>query len=99
MKRLLPYILLSCLLVAPITLRAGEPPAPAIAAAPEFSIPMIELRGSGTEMGKAQGQQLGETIRSLNDGYLKRFMTGETQRFAARAAAMLFEDKLAPEHQ
>jgi predicted choloylglycine hydrolase len=69
-----------------------------VAACAQATVKIVELQGSGAEIGKAEGEQLGESIRALNEGYLKRFISGDIQRFAARSAAMLFEDKLMPEH-
>jgi predicted choloylglycine hydrolase len=63
-----------------------------------FPLPVVEMAGTGEEMGAAQGRQLGETIRGLHAKYLKAYFTSEGQRFLAMTAAATFEKHVAPEH-
>ena len=63
-----------------------------------FPLPVIEMAGTGEEMGVAHGRQLGDTIRDLHAKYLKAYFSSEGQRFLAMTAAATFEKHVAPEH-
>jgi predicted choloylglycine hydrolase len=67
-----------------------------VARAPAADI--IELRGSNADLGQQHGQALGEQIRQLHTNYLLKLIDTAPKRFAARAAARLFQSKLLPEH-
>jgi isopenicillin-N N-acyltransferase like protein len=64
-----------------------------------FPIPIVELGGSGAEMGREHGAELSGTIHLLHDKYLLVFIKNQTQRFMAMSAADIFETELAPEHR
>ena len=100
--------LLSLCLLAGCGGREGNPsvattrPATASAVAPPveapFPIPVIEMAGTGEDMGAAHGRQLGDTIRDLHSKYLKAYFSSEGQRFLAMTAAATFEKHVSPEH-
>jgi isopenicillin-N N-acyltransferase-like protein len=64
-----------------------------------FPVPIVELRGSGTEIGRQHGQQLSSSIHLLHDKYLMVFVRNDSQRFLAMAAADVFETELSPAHR
>ena len=53
--------------------------------------PVVEMVGTGEEMGTAHGKQLGQTIRDLHAKYLRAYFSSEGQRFLAITAAAAFE--------
>src|SRR6476661_1267500 len=63
-----------------------------------FPFPVVEMTGTGEEMGAAHGKQLGQTIRDLHAKYLRAYFASEGQRFLAMTAAAAFEQRVAPEH-
>ena len=63
-----------------------------------FPLPVIEMDGTGEQMGLAHGKQLGPVIRDLHDKYLKAYFAGEGQRVLAMTAAAAFEQRVTPEH-
>ena len=63
-----------------------------------FPIPIIEMAGTGEQMGTQHGRQLGATIRDLHDKYLKAYFSSEGQRVLAMTAAAAFEQRITPEH-
>jgi predicted choloylglycine hydrolase len=63
-----------------------------------FPIPVIEMAGTGAEMGASHGKQLGDTIRDLHAKYLKAYFSSEGERFLAMTAAAAFEKQMLPEH-
>lgn len=71
--------------------------APADEAVP-FPFPVIEMAGTGEEMGTQHGRQMGATIRDLHAKYLKAYFSSEGQKFLAMTAAAAFEQRVAPEH-
>ncbi len=71
----------------------------ALAADPSAPTPIIELRGDDAQLGIEHGQQLGEQIKFLHEKYLKVFLRTHVQRFAATAAAAIFESRLSPAHR
>ena len=77
---------------------ATPPPAQARAAEAPFPIPVIEVAGTGREMGAEHGRRMGETIRDLHGKYLKAYFSSEGQRVLAMTAAAAFEQRLDPEH-
>ncbi len=64
-----------------------------------FPIPIVELRGSGRQIGEEHGAKLANSIQYLHDKYLLVYLKNQTQRFLAIAAARIFESELLPEHQ
>jgi isopenicillin-N N-acyltransferase-like protein len=64
-----------------------------------FPIPIVELRGSGAEMGREHGARLSSTIHLLHDSYLLVLVKNPTQRFMAMSAAQIFETELSPTHR
>lgn len=88
---------------APVAVEVAKPQptaAPAAVALEEapFPIPVIELDGSGEQIGNAHGAALGETIRTLHGKYFGAFFGSSAARMLAMGAASLFESKFAPEH-
>lgn len=67
-------------------------------AVPAWTGSVVELRGSGEQMGAEHGKDLAQPIEYLHDHYLKRYIGGATQRFLALGAAKLFENYFRPEH-
>ncbi len=63
-----------------------------------FPIPVIDLHGSGAEIGKEHAEALGDGIRALHGRYIASFFRTAPARFLALSAAGLFEHKLVPEH-
>lgn len=63
-----------------------------------FPYPVIEMAGTGEEIGASHGKQLGPTIRDLHDKYLKAYFSNEGERFLALAAAAAFEARMRPGH-
>src|SRR5690349_15661675 len=90
-----------CLFVcAALILSSARAAAPATAPSTAPAMPrIVELRGDATEIGTEHGKLLGESIRGLHEKYLKAYLETDTERFAAKAAAGLFEGKLLPEHR
>lgn len=77
---------------------ASTPVVVAPPAIPAWHGPVVELRGSGVQMGAEHGKDLAQPIEYLHDHYLKVYLGGATQRFLALAAAKLFENYIRPEH-
>lgn len=98
-----PWVLF-CLLSAMVLggCNAGDtqstPSAQAGAEEAPFPIPIIEMAGTGKQMGTQHGQQMGPTIRDLHEKYLKAYFSSEGQQFLAMTAAAAFEKHVAPEH-
>jgi predicted choloylglycine hydrolase len=61
-------------------------------------IKVVEVRGDGAAMGRAQGQALREEIRALHK-YLSVFFENDKQRKQALLASFVFRNQLTPEHQ
>jgi isopenicillin-N N-acyltransferase-like protein len=71
---------------------------PAPPPVPAWHGPLVELRGTGEQMGQQHGQQLGTPIQFLYDNYLKVYIGAGATRFLALGAAQLFEHYFRPEH-
>jgi predicted choloylglycine hydrolase len=98
--------LITCLVTTALALIGGcaeatrrVEPVAAVQQEEPFPTPVVVLRGDDAELGSQHGQQLGEQIRFLNENYLTRYLRTDAQRFAAAAAAMLFEARIAPNHR
>ena len=63
------------------------------------AVPIVELRGSGDQIGTAHGTQELDAIHLLHDKYLTPFIAGRAKRFVALSAASMFEAQLRPEHK
>jgi hypothetical protein len=63
------------------------------------AVPIIQLAGTGDQMGAAEVRQQGEAIRTLHDQYLMKFIQGGAARFIAMSQASAFENLLRPEHR
>jgi predicted choloylglycine hydrolase len=106
MKRQLQY--LSCAVVAAglaIASCVQQPqmrstPAVKLAAKAEEPFParIVEMRGSGEEMGQAHAQQLASPIRELFENYLGQYFANEFQKNLALTAASAYGPHIAPEH-
>lgn len=77
---------------------ATQPSAAARAEEVPFPIPVIEMSGTGQEMGSEHGRQMGRTIRDLHARYLKAYFSSEGQRVLAMTAAAAFEQRIDPDH-
>jgi isopenicillin-N N-acyltransferase like protein len=64
-----------------------------------FPAPIVDLRGSGADIGAQHAVSLGQTIQVLHENYLRVFLQNESRRFAAMTLAALFEARLRPEHR
>ncbi len=71
----------------------------AAAPATRPAVPVVELSGSGDQMGTAEVRQQADAIRTLHDDYLMKFVSGGVARFVALTEANAFEDQLRPEHR
>jgi predicted choloylglycine hydrolase len=71
-------------------------PAPQVEA--PLPMPVIDLSGTGTEIGREHAQALGDGIRSLHGRYIASYFHNAAAKFVALAAASLFEPQIAPEH-
>ena len=71
-------------------------PAPQVEA--PFPTPVIDLSGSGTDIGREHAEALGDGIRKLHGRYIAAYFKSATTKFIAMTAASLFEPKIAPEH-
>ena len=80
--------------VAPST----QPSTAARVAEVPFPIPVIEVAGSGEEMGTEHGRRMGPTIRDLHSKYLKAYFSSEGERVLAMTAAAAFEQRMDGEH-
>ena len=63
------------------------------------AVPVIELAGSGEQIGTAEGTQLNAAIHTLHDQYLNKFVGHGLKRVVALSAATAFENQLRPEHR
>jgi isopenicillin-N N-acyltransferase-like protein len=61
-------------------------------------IRVVEVRGDGAAMGKAQGEALRPQIRELHEKYLKAYFQDDKIRKQALLASFVFRNQLAPEH-
>jgi predicted choloylglycine hydrolase len=72
--------------------------APAPQAEAPFPIPVIDLSGTGSDIGREHAEALGDGIRTLHGRYITAYFRSATAKFLAMTAASLFEPKIAPEH-
>ncbi len=87
---------------APMRAEAPAPStAPAVSAQTEkpFPIPIIELDGTGLEIGRKHADALRDKIRDLHTRYLTAYFHNSGAMALALAAASMFEPKFAPEHR
>src|SRR5438046_1061209 len=61
--------------------------APAPPPVPLWHGPVVELRGTGEQLGEQHGQQLDKPIQFLHDNYLKVYLGSGTTRLLALGAA------------
>lgn len=87
-------LLIVCAWVGRSFTRAAGAPAGA-----RFPVPVIDLRGSGSQIGQSHAEQLGAPIRTLFRTYFGRYFTSDAQRNLALMAASAFEAHLSPEHR
>lgn len=97
---LAPFLICVALLLAgcaraPQTVAAPKPVAPE----PAFPLPVVELTGTGQQIGGEYGQKLNEPMLELFNQYLKPYFKSDLQRFLALTAAQGFENQLSPEHR
>jgi isopenicillin-N N-acyltransferase-like protein len=79
-------------------------PGPAATNPASFPVSIIELRGDPAALGKSQGEQLGDAIRSVMNGYFSRAFDlsskqGQKNYQRALKVAVGFEPYLRPEHR
>jgi isopenicillin-N N-acyltransferase-like protein len=79
-------------------LSAPAPSARKIAAVP-LPCPLVQMHGTGTEMGTSHGEQLGPALKTLYAQYFSKFFASEMQRQMALMVAGVFQTQAAPEHQ
>ena len=65
---------------------------------PQWEGPLVELHGTGEQIGEEHGQLLDKPIQFLHDNYLMVYLGSATKRFFALGAARLFESYFRPEH-
>lgn len=63
-----------------------------------FPVPVIELRGTGADIGRGHADALGSNIRELHDRYFTAYFKNQAAKFLALATASLFETKLSADH-
>jgi predicted choloylglycine hydrolase len=83
-------------------LAAAAVPIPSVTPQPvvePFPVPIVELRGNSAELGAEHGQRLHDTIRTLHDGYLKRYLRSDLERFLALKAADVYRGRIGPAYQ
>jgi hypothetical protein len=96
--------LIASLLLVSLNGCAARPTRPAamFAAAREtetpFPIPVIELHGTGDEIGREHAAALGASIQTLHGRYFAAYFHSAAAKFLAMATATLFESKLEPQH-
>lgn len=78
---------------------SGATSAPAALPVPLLPVPLLRVKGSPHDMGTAQGEQLGPTVRLLHEKYLTPFIAGNGQKVMARLAANSFAALSLPEHR
>jgi isopenicillin-N N-acyltransferase-like protein len=77
----------------------SESPVTTAPVAAVFPVPIVELRGSASQLGQQHGQQMSAAIHQLFEKYLLVYVGSGAKRFIALSAANLFEDQLRPEHR
>jgi len=96
-------VLIGILLCSLIAAGCGKPRAqaspPPAATQAAFSIPVVELSGTGRQIGTEYGRQLSDPIHLLFEKYLKPYFRNDLQRAVALTAAGAFEGHLLPEHR
>src|SRR3954468_18530052 len=95
---LTPVVLVGCSAGDSKSTASTQPTPAAYQVETPFPLPVIEMAGTGEEMGTAHGRQLGGTIRDLHGRYLKAYFSSEGERFLAMTAAATFEKHVSPEH-
>src|SRR5688500_2929917 len=93
MRRLPVLTCLTVMLLARLAARAGGATGPAV------PVPLIEMSGSGQEMGTAHAEQLGEPIRKLFKAYFDRYFQTPAQKNLTMMAATAFRPHFVPEHR
>lgn len=91
-RRVIPAVVL--LLAVVRTPAAAHPDGP-----PQTDVPVVQVAGSGAEMGTSHGTQLGQQIRELDESYLQNFFKTEQARLLAYLVAMQFQATLSPAHR
>jgi predicted choloylglycine hydrolase len=71
----------------------------AMAAQADFSVPVIEMAGTGEQMGQAHAKQLGEPIRTLFAAYFGSYFQSPTQKNISMMAASAFGPHVSKEHR
>jgi predicted choloylglycine hydrolase len=74
-------------------------PPPPTQTPPPFPTQIVELRGTGSEIGTEHGKELAEPIQILFEKYLRPYFQNDTQRMIALTLAQAFEMQLAPAHR
>ena len=64
-----------------------------------FSVPVVEVAGTGEQMGQAHAKQLGEPIRKLFAAYFASFFQSPTQKNLSMMAASAFGPHVTKEHK
>ena len=78
-----------------LLLTAAAPPA----TQPAPPLPVVQLSGTGEQIGTAEGTRLAGPIHTLHDDYLMKFVGTGLKRVVALSAANAFEAQLRPEHR
>jgi predicted choloylglycine hydrolase len=94
-----PAVVVRALFVAlTLALIAAHAQAATATAEKPFPIPVIDLSGTGDDIGRAHAAALGDGIRNLHGRYITAYFRSAAAKFVAMTAASLFEPKIAPEH-
>ena len=71
----------------------------AVAAQATFPVPVIEMSGTGAEIGTTHAKRLGEPIRNLYKAYFDRYFSSPAQKNLTMIAAAAFRPHFVPEHR
>lgn len=104
-KRLVVASILVAMVIASLIwiMRPARPAANVAASASpatiaRTSLPIIELRGAGTAIGREHGLRLRDPIRVLHQKYLRKWYPSQDAYEQALQQASMFRDHLLPEH-
>lgn len=71
----------------------------AVAPAASFPVPVVEMSGTGEEIGVAHARQLGEPMRKLFKDYFDRYFSSPAQKNLTMIAAGAFRPHFTPAHR
>src|SRR5579864_6487858 len=84
-----PQLAVPAALASPVVEKRSVVPPPVVI--PEYAGPLVELRGTGSQIGAEHGARLAPQIELLHEKYLKVYLGSGAHRYLALGAASLFE--------